>query len=170
MEHNPWKANRFSASQETPCILWNPEVHYRFRKCLPPVPILSQIVQSTPPHPTSWRFILILSPSTHGSFKWSLSFRFPHQNPIHTPHLPYTCYMLIPLDIITWTILSEQYRSLSSSLCSFLHSPVPSSFVGPYILLSTLFSNALILRYSFNVSDHVSHPYKTTGRIIALYT
>jgi hypothetical protein len=34
-------------------------------------------------------------------------------------------------------ILSEQYRSLSSSLCSFPHSPVTSSHLGPYTFLNT---------------------------------
>jgi hypothetical protein len=57
---------------------------------------------------------------------------------------------------------------LSSSLCSFLHSPVTSSLLGPNILLNTLFPNTLSLCYSLNVSDQVSHPYKTTGKIIVL--
>jgi phosphoglycerol transferase MdoB-like AlkP superfamily enzyme len=64
--------------------------------------------------------------------------------------------------------LREGYRSLSSSLCSFLHSPVTSSLLGPNIL-STLFSNTVSPRSSLNVRDQVSHPYKTTVKIIVLY-
>ena len=75
---------------------------------------------------------------------------------------------LIFLEFITWTIFGEQYRSLSSSLYIFLHSPVTSSLLTPNIPLNTLFSNTLSLRSSLNVSDQVSHPYKTTGKIIVL--
>jgi len=66
-------------------------------------------------------------------------------------------------------ILGEQYRSLSSSLYSFLFSFLAPSLLGPNILLNTLFSNILSLSSSLNVSDQVSHPYKTTDEIIFLY-
>jgi hypothetical protein len=54
-------------------------------------------------------------------------------------------------------------------LCNFLHSPVTSSLLGPNILLKTLFSNTLSLCTSLSMRDQVSHPYKTTGRIVVLY-
>jgi hypothetical protein len=38
MEQSPsWEANRFSASQEIPRVLWNPKVHYSTHKSPPPV-------------------------------------------------------------------------------------------------------------------------------------
>ena len=76
---------------------------------------------------------------------------------------------LILLDFITRTILGEQYRSLSSSLCGFLHFPVISSLLRPNILLSTLFSNTISVRSSLNANDQVSHPHKTRGKVIVLY-
>jgi hypothetical protein len=48
------------------------------------------------------------------------------------------------------------YRSLSSSLCSLLHSLVNSSILSPNIFLSTLFSKTLSLCSPLHVRDNVT--------------
>jgi len=102
----------------------------------------------------------IILPSTPGSSKWSLPqvsppkpYRYLSSHPIRA-----TCSAnLILLDMITRTILGEQYGSLSSSLCSLLDSLITSSLLGQNILLRILFSNTYSQRSSSNVSDQVPH-------------
>ena len=65
--------------------------------------------------------------------------------PLHSPIRATCTAHLIFLDFITRTIFGEQYRSLSSSLCSFIHSLVTLSLLGPNIVLSSLFANTTSL-------------------------
>jgi hypothetical protein len=60
-----WETKRFSASQEIPCILGHPKVHYHIHKRPPPDPIKSKIhsVLGSPFYYLKIHFTIII-PST----------------------------------------------------------------------------------------------------------
>jgi len=80
-----WEASWFAASQGIPRISRNPKVHYRTHKRSPPVSILGQPnpVHTPTPHLLEIHPNIIHS-STPRSPQWSLSLRFPQQDPIPT--------------------------------------------------------------------------------------
>ena len=110
MQHSPsWEANRFSANQDIPRILWNPKVHYRIHKCPPPVPILIQLDPVHTPTPNSWRLILILfSHLCLGLASCLLNSGFPHRPCIRLSSSPFV------LNALSISHFSEFYRSNTS--------------------------------------------------------
>jgi hypothetical protein len=120
-----------------------------------------------PPHPTSWRFILILSSHLRlvlpsGLFHSGFPTKTLHTLLFSTIRATCPAHIII-LYVITRNIFCEEYRSLSFSLCNFLHYPVTLPLSGQHFLLNTLRKNTLSLRSSLNKSDQVSYPYKTRG-------
>jgi hypothetical protein len=90
---------------------------------------------------------------------------FPTNNPyaFFPPPIRATCsFHFIILDLIILIIFGQDYRSLSSSLRSFLHPPVTPSLFGPNVLLDTVFSNSLSLCSTLNVRLQLS---KSDNRI-----
>jgi hypothetical protein len=108
------EANRFSASQQIPHILWNPKVNYRIHNCPSAFLNLRQLdqVYTSPSHFLKIHLNINL-PSMHRSSKWSFSFRFPHQKPcIRLSSLPYALHSP-PISL--FSILSPEKYGLIST-------------------------------------------------------
>jgi hypothetical protein len=164
-QSHSWKANNCSTSQEIPRKYLDPGGLLLLSKNPATCPHPQPDQSNQCPYPTSWRSVVMLfshlrlclpSGRLHSSFP--------------TKRLCATCPAHpILLYLITRIIFDEEYRSWSSSLCSFLHSPVKLSLFGWSVFLSTLFFNSLTLWSSLNTKSQASQKYKTVGKIIILF-
>ena len=140
MEQTPFcEANRCSVSQGTPCILWNPKVHYRMHK--PATSPYPEPDQSSPrPHSNFWKFILILSSHLRlglqsGVFSSGLPTKILYVHFLSPIRTVCPAHVIIP-DLITWLIFGKDYRSQSSLLHSLRLFYVTSHFLRPQYLIS----------------------------------
>jgi hypothetical protein len=160
------EAANCAATQEHPSILWNPKVHYRVHKSSPPVPILSQInpVHTTPSY---LRSISILS--TH--LRLGLPrFLFPSGFPINILYSyrfsPFVLHALSSSSSLTWSFWLYLAKSTSYEA---LHYAVLSNLLSLYLFGPNIPLSTLSLCSSVNVTDRVSQPYRSTGKIIVWY-
>jgi len=99
--------------------------------------------------------------------------RLPHQNPVYASTLSRTRYMPSPSNSsrfdhpnnIGWAIQIIQLLVMQLPPLSFYLVPLRPKFSPQHPILKHPQPT-----FSLNVSDQVSHPYKTTCKIIFLYT
>ena len=169
MQQSPsCEPNRSLVSQEIPHIWRNLKIHYLIHKLLPPVTVLNQINQILK---IPFNIIHQLSSCVCQGLQVICVHQVSQTKPCIDFSL-HTCHMSCPShssDLITWIIIGKVYRVQSSSLSSRLHSCVTVVLLGPIIFLSILILNTVGQCSSLSVRYQVSHPYKTTGKIIVPY-
>ena len=125
----------------------------------PPIPLADDPFKYYPPI-CSWIFQVVSFPLfLHKTFAhlWSPPYVL-HAPPWHSSRFDHPNNIGWAIQIIKLFI--RQFSPLSC------YSPLKD----PSILLTNLFSNTLNLLSSLNVSDHVSHSHKITGKVIFLCT
>jgi len=153
MQSPSWEANNHLASQEIPCLLWNPKIHYHVHKSPPLVPILNQ---ANPVNNFQIYFFKIHSNiilrSKPRSSKWSLSFRFSNKNHVHISHPTHAFHMprqshppWLEHPNSIWCNL----QIIKLLIMNFLQPLTTASLLCPNIFLSTQFSNTHTQSMSF---------------------
>jgi hypothetical protein len=86
---------------------------------------------------------------------------------------PQSCYKLWPshtpwLDHSNYVYLGKSVQVMKLLVMQFLQPPVTSSLFCKTIFFRALFSNSPSLRFSLNVRDQISRPYRSTVKIMVL--
>ena len=97
-------------------ILWKPKVHYSFHNSMQTLPVLSQIDSVHVPHPTSRRSVSILFSHLHLGLSSCL---LPPGFSTKTMYAPLLSPFVLHVQPFSFFIFGEEYRTQSSSLCSF---------------------------------------------------
>jgi len=128
-------------------------------------PSWSRWIQSIPSHYISLRSTLILSaPLQSGLFPSGFPTTILYTLLISAMRIAWPAHLIF-VTLITVIMFFEVYKLWNPSLCSLLLFLATS----PNILFSTLFSDTLNICSSHNVGHWISHPYKTTGKMIVSY-
>ena len=113
-------------------ILWNQEVRYSVNNS---VPLVTLLTQNCTFHKIPRCFFIMdhftALPSTSRTSKWSLSFRFPHQNAVCISLLPHRCHasaFLILTDSPTLLIYSMMKNTNHEARCYELRLVFCNSF------------------------------------------
>lgn len=142
IQHSPcWEANISPCTREISHILWTWRFIITFTRAFHLFQSWARCDKSMPSQPISLRTILI------SSLRLCLC---PPRGLFPSGFPPKSLYSLLPVlatcpaylilcDLITQMISPDDYKSWHSSLCTFLQSPLTSSFWHPNILPSTLF-------------------------------
>jgi hypothetical protein len=136
MKQDPWEANSFSAGSEIPHMFMKTEWSLRPWLGAQLIRILSQMnavhaIPSLYPHVCAWAKRRPLSSEFLASFFWVLPCRIPRR--LHTSSLDNP------------SLLSQEFKSWSSSLRSFLHFRFTSFLSGPILNHSILFWHTISL-------------------------
>jgi hypothetical protein len=97
----------------------------------------------------------IIFPSTSESFKWSLSLRFPHKNPLFTFLASHMWHM--PSSFRSFFISLPLLCLIRGTHHKAPQHVVLSAHLDQDIILSTQFSYTLSLCFSLRVRDQASH-------------
>ena len=136
MEQSPWKLRSSQLVKIFPAFYGTQRFITTFTRARHMPLFWARSIQSLPIHSNSRRSSHLRLGLPSDLFPSGFPNKALYAPPI-SPIRALCSFHLILLRLITRLIFGEEYRSLSSSLCSFLHILVNWPFLGPNILLST---------------------------------